>query len=67
MFAHSQRMMIDCVKPQSWSITVNTEASIAGSKKSAVPFNLSNIDNLKVEVDWGDGTSSNLSKNDYTV
>lgn len=45
--------------------TVNTQATDAGSKVSAVPFNLA-TQSATVTVDWGDGTGSTLTPSDYT-
>ena len=48
-----------------WIFTVNTE--LFGSNESAVPFYLhSDYNDVTLYVDWGDGETSTLTKNDYS-
>ncbi len=49
-----------------WKFTVDTEATEAGEKTTGIPLNLYGQNNVIVEVDWGDGTTSMLTSADYT-
>lgn len=64
----TQRMMVRGVKtvPDVWEITVNTEATTQGEKTTGIPFNLYEQDGVSLTVDWGDGTTSILTSDDYT-
>ena len=58
------------LQPETWTITVDTEATTAGNRKAAIPFNLAaqtDQTNAVLNVDWGDGTTSTLSKLNYTI
>lgn len=65
----TQRMMVRGVKtvPETWEITVNTEATAQGEKTTGIPFNLYGQDGVTLTVDWGDGTTSILSSSNYTA
>ena len=64
----SQRMMVGGgLKPETWAFSVNTEATAAGEKKTAIPFNLVGRDGGFLDVDWGDGTLSRLTSDNYTL
>ena len=58
------KSVIAWLKPEEWTFSIDTEASAAGQKKSAVPFNLYG-QSAEITVYWGDGTASVLSASDY--
>lgn len=54
------------LKEDIWEITVNTEAKTSGAKTTGIPIYLYNRPGIKITVDWGDNTSSILTKESYT-
>ncbi len=44
------------IQPESWSITINTEAANEGDRMGQIPFCLYGVENASMTVDWGDGT-----------
>ena len=65
MYVHSQQNLLKD-PTEIWKFTVDTEATTAGEKTTGIPFNLYGQDNVILDVDWGDGTSSTLTSADYT-
>ena len=53
-----------CLAPLEFGI--NTEATRAGEKTTAIPFNLYSQYGITLTVDWGDGTASTLTQANYT-
>ena len=56
--------IIDCA--ETWEFTIDTEATTAGEKKTAIPVNLYGQTGIELFVDWGDNTTSTLTPSDYT-
>ena len=48
--------LIAWVQPESWSITIDTEAENEGDRMGQIPFCLYGVENASMKVDWGDGT-----------
>lgn len=59
--------ILDETFPNSWTFTVNTEATASGEKKTGVPLNLYEQTDVEFTVDWGDGTKSVLTPSLYLV
>lgn len=51
MYVHSQQNLLKD-PTEVWKFTINTEATAAGEKTTAIPLNLYSQNNVIVEVDW---------------
>ena len=66
MYVHSQQGLLK-EQRNSWTFTIDTEATAAGEKKTGIPLNLTDQSSIVVNVNWGDGTTSTLTAADYAI
>ena len=61
----SNESMIAWIDEPGFIFIINTYSLNSSNKKTSIPFDLYNVNNTTLTVDWGDGTTSTYTKSNY--
>ncbi len=61
----SNESIIAWIDEPGFIFIINTYSLNSSNKKTSIPFDLYNVNNTTLTVDWGDGTTSTFTKSDY--
>ncbi len=64
----SNESMVVALEPDYWSYTVDTRLydNTETNAKTSIPFDLYNVNDASIKVDWGDNTTSTFTSSDYS-